>query len=337
MNMVELVILLTGATLAVASLAIWFVVRRHRRLEAQPDTNPGLILPDAPGAVSPPMMGALLEGTAGVRDLMLSVIDLAVRGYISLKPLPSAADKKTPSGWVLQRTAKPARGLSDFETTLLAAPTAAGSAITLGSLFADRTDTVRGSLSQLRAAVARAGWFSGDTHQTQHRASWAAIGGLVILIGLIAAVVALVAGFSASIWPGLTGAALTVVSGLLLISLARLRPSITAHGDATRRQVQAYRDWLQALEPHDIAPEKATELFGTNIVSAMAFKLEAPFAEVFDTAIARHRNWGGHLNIDTDWLDVPPASLARRVKLLDQMLEDATRLADRAGLADVPE
>jgi len=275
------------------------------------------------------MMGALVDGKAGVRDLMLSVIDLAVRGYLVLKPLGS-----TPaSGWLIQSTGKPSRGLTDFETTLLAAPAAAGSAITLGSLFADSTGTINKSLTQLRAAVAQAGWFSADAHTPQHRPSWAAVGGLLILVGLIGAVVAMVAGFSASIWPGLTGAALIVVSGLVLISLARLRPSVTAAGDATRRQVQVYRDWLQALQPHDIAPEQATELFNANIAAALAFGLEVSFAEVFDTAIARHRNWGGQLGIATDWLGVPQSPLAGRVKLLDQLIADATRLADRAGLA----
>jgi len=124
-----------------------------------------------------------------------------------------------------------------------------------------------------------------------------------------------------------------VVSGLLLISLAILRPSITAQGDLTRRQVQAHREWLQELQPHDIAPETATELFAANIVAALAFGLEGQFAEVFDTAIARHRNWGGQLGIDTNWLETPPATLVGRVKLLDQLIEDATALADRAGLA----
>jgi len=329
MNMVEWVLLFAGAIMAVASLVIWFVVRRHRESAVAPASNPGLILPDAPGAVGPAMTGALVDGKAGVRDLMLSVIDLAVRGYLILKPLSG----NTSSGWLLQGTDKPARGLTDFETTLLAAPAAAGSAITLGSLFADSTGTVTKSLTQLRAAVARAGWFSADAHTPQHRPSWAAVGGLVILVGLIAAVVAMVAGFSASIWPGLTGAALIVVSGLVLISLARLRPSITTAGDTTRRQVQVYRDWLQGLQPHDIAPEQATELFNANIAAALAFGLEAPFAEVFDTAIARHRNWGGQLGIATDWLDVPQAPLTERVKLLDQLIADATRLADRAGLA----
>ena len=124
MNMVEWVLLFAGAIMAVASLVIWFVVRRHRESAVAPASNPGLILPDAPGAVGPAMTGALVDGKAGVRDLMLSVIDLAVRGYLILKPLSG----NTSSGWLLQGTDKPARGLTDFETTLLAAPAAAGAA-----------------------------------------------------------------------------------------------------------------------------------------------------------------------------------------------------------------
>jgi len=40
MNMVEWAILLAGAILAVASLVIWFVVRRRRDSAVAPATNP---------------------------------------------------------------------------------------------------------------------------------------------------------------------------------------------------------------------------------------------------------------------------------------------------------
>jgi len=329
MNTVEWVICIAGAAVAVICAVIWFAVRRHRRTTPEPTTNPGLILPDAPSAVNPALLGALTGGKPGVRDLMFALIELAAGGYAVLNPLPrQRGDDQTagPSGWQIKRTDKPLDDLADFEQTLLEAATPSA---TLADLFDG--DTIAHALPEVRSAVEHSGWF---TDAQAHRSAWSAGGGLAILIGLTAAGAALVAGFRTNPWPGLIGAALMVAGGLLLISLARVRPSITVTGEQARTQAQNYREWLRGLQPHDIVPDKATELFGANIAAAMAFGVQAPFAESFDTAIARHRAWGGQSSVDTDWLQVPPAPVARRVSLLDQLIAEATRLSDRGGLSD---
>ena len=333
---VQWAICFIGVATAVICLAIW-AFARHRRPAAVPDANPGLIQPDTPpgppGSVSPAMVGALLDGTVGPRDLFLTVIDLAVRGYLRLTPL--TGDDAEAYDWALRRTDKPARGLRDFEATLLDAPVAAGKSgptATLSSLIGDAQDALAKGLAELRGAVARAGWFTDSGPTGQRRASWAAGGSIVLLLGLAGAAVALVSGFSVTPWPGLIGAALIVASGILLVSLSRLRPTTTPAGDRTRGQVQRYRTWLEGLQPQDITPDTAGALFDNNIVPALAFSLENTFAAVFDTASTRYRNWGGALAIATDWLETPVEDLAGRVRLLDQLLDDAVRLTRRAGL-----
>jgi len=196
----------------------------------------------------------------------------------------------------------------------------------------DAQDALIRAMAELRGAVARAGWFTGPGVAQQRRASWAAGGGVLMLCGLVAAVVALVSGFTSTPWPGLAGAALMIVSGIVLISLTHLRPTITPVGDQTRNQVQRYRTWLQELQPHDVAADQATELFDTNIAPAFAFGCETPFAGVFDTAMSRYRNWGGTMAVTTTWLDADANNLASRVKLLDQLLDDAAKLTRRAGI-----
>lgn len=337
MNTTEWAVCFIGIAVAIATGFIWLGVRRHRNTVVAPTTNPGLIQPDAtpgpPGSASPAMVGALLDGTVESRDLFLTIIDLAVRGYLQLRPL--MGEHAEPYDWAIRRTNKPARGLRDFEATLLETPVTAGKAgqtATLSSLINDAQDALKKALAELRGAVARAGWFTGPGVAQQRKASWSASGGLLMLLGLVAAAVALVSGFTSTPWPGLLGAALMVASGVVLISLTHMRPTITAVGDQTRTQVQRYRTWMQELQPHDIAADKANELFETNIAPAFAFGLQESFAGVFDTAMARYRNWGGSLAVTTDWLDVKANNLAGRVKLLDQMLDDATKRSRRVGL-----
>jgi len=336
----EWVVGFLGVAVAIATLFIWLGVRRHRTTVVVPVVNPGLIQPDAddaPTGVSPAMIGALTDNSIGVRDMFLTIIDLAVRGYLRLKPL--IGDDGQTHDWTIRRTDKPADGLRDFETTLLDATVKAGKpgpTATLSSLFSDTPDALTKDLAQLRGAVAHTGWFSGGTRSPGRRSPWAAIGALVLLFGLVAAGTALVGGFTGSLLPGLVGATLMVASGLVLTTLVHQRPSITPTGDQTKNQVQRYRGWLQELQPHDIAPDQAGQIFGAHIAAAMAFGLDAQFADAFDTAIARLRNWGGTMTIATDWLDAPEDTVGGRVKLLKQLLTDAVRLARRNGL-DAPE
>jgi len=329
MNTVEWVIGFAGVAVAVIAVVIWFGVRQRRRTVIEPEVNPGLIQAETASEISPALVGALLDGKADLRDLMLAFLDLAVRGFVTLKPLA-----KDEGSWLIKRTSKPARKLTGFETTLLEIPSTVRDGITLASLFDDTPEVLEKGLAQLRSAVVRAGWFTDNMQAQQHRSVWAASGGLVMLVGLAAAGTSFVAGFSTSPWPGLVGSALIVGSGVLLLSLARLRPTITEHGGRMRGKLGIYRDWLASLEPHDIAPDKATDLFANNIVTAVALGLDAPFAAAVDTAMVRHRSWGGQLRIEAPWLDTPPASLADRAKLANRLLEDATRLGDRAGFAD---
>ena len=339
MNTLEWVVFFVGAAVAVASVIAWLVARRGAAKSVE--ANPGLIQPDQPpgppGSVSPGMVGALLDGAVQPRNLFLTIIDLAIRGFLQIAPL--TGDDPEPYDWVLRRTDKPARGLRDFETTLVDAPVNAGKpgpAATMTSLMSDAEDRLTKAMTELRAAVARAGWFTQTGAAQRSHTPWAAIGGGVILLGLAGAAVSLVAGFRSSPWIGLAGAAMLILGGLLLVTLTRLHPTITPVGDQTRGQVQRYRAWLEHLQPQDIMPETAGEMFDANIAPALAFGMQHDFAAVFDTACARHRNWGKTLDIATPWLQTRTKELAARVKLLDQFLSDAVQLADRVGL-DEPE
>ena len=326
-----------GVAVAIATAGMWLWARRHRVVDADPPYNQGLIQPDAPPgpprAASPAMVRALFDGKLGPSDLFLTMIDLAARGHLLLRPL--SGESAEPYDWAISRTDKPPAGLRDFEVTLLGAPEAAGKAgptATLSSVVSDTEDALTKALDQLRAAVARAGWFTDTGIAPQRRSTWAAVGGVIMLLGLVAAAIAMVSGFTSSPWPGLAGAALMVASGVALIMLTRARSAITAAGEDTKAQAQRYLTWMQNLQPQDIAAETANAMFDVNVASALASGFEQPLAAVFDTAAIRHRNWGTDIVVATPWLDAPPSDLAGRVKLLRLMLDDAERRCRRAGI-----
>jgi len=333
---IEWIILFIGVGIAIASLVVWLIARRQTPPSPDP-VNLGLIrtesAPAPPGSVSPGMVNALLDGAVVPRDLFLTMIDLAVRGYFILT---SPSDDSELDDWALKRTDKPARGLRDFEATLLEAPNVTGKdehGAILAILVDDAEGACKKALAELRGAVARAGWFT-SSDSSRRRPPWGVIGGVVMLIGLAGAAVALVAGFRSHPWLGLAGAALMIASALLLVSLTRMRPAITAIGDQTRGEVQRYRTWLASLQPHDIEPEHATDIFASNLAPALAFGQGAEFARVFDTAATRHHNWGKTMDIDTGWFDSSTSDLVARVELLNKFLSDGATLASQAGIDD---
>jgi len=319
-----LVIFLSGLTVALVSGPVWLFGRRQKVLPPAP--NPGLIQSPEPtgppGNFSPAMIGALLTSEVERRDFYLVFVDLAVRGYLQLKPM-------TDNDWQLTRSQKVGRGLTDFETTLLASLGHPGSKITLSDLVSNHGDQLRHGRTELRRAVTRAGWFSHHPINQRRLIPWAAIGGAVLLVRLIALAIALVMGFSVSPWQGLSGAALLIASGILLVSLGKHRHWLTTTGSQTRSQIERYRQWLQDLEPHEITLPKSQTFFDNNITAAFACQLEASFGATFETVISRFTNWGKPLSLTTDWLEVAEVGLTERLDLVNHFLNQASQLSDQ--------
>jgi hypothetical protein len=320
------VLLAAGAAAGV--LAGWVLVRSRRSAAAdfKPDTA-GLVLgvagSAAPKMIRPGMLDALGEGEIGLDDLLVTVVDLAARGYLQLQPIVQDGDI---TDWLLSRTAKPDTGLQDFERTLLrlpfesrspaADPTAAGNdpwldedvsaplplKITRLSSLVKNRDTTTRALTELQDATEATGWFAGNKASN----IWAPVGAVVILAGLMGLAAMFITGmrdFTLSTAMGFVGGGLLVAAGVLLASTARLTVNRTDAGQAATAQVERYGRWLAQLQAHQILPDTATDLFNANLAAALELGLGDQFAAIFEEAAKRMAAWGNNLPLDLGWLD----------------------------------
>ena len=120
----ELLSMIVGLAMMTAAVVIVFTQRRHAQDEYRP-VNLGLLPPERshqpPPELTPGMVGPLHKDEADVRDLRLTLVDLATRGYLIITPLIDENDSTYE--WVIRRTPRPLDGsIRTFEQSLLTLP-----------------------------------------------------------------------------------------------------------------------------------------------------------------------------------------------------------------------
>ncbi|MCL1841176.1 MAG: DUF2207 domain-containing protein [Propionibacteriaceae bacterium] len=290
-----------------------------------------------PPSASPAMYGLLDEHDVGARELAITLLDLAGRGFLRIQPL-SESDARSVYDWTLHRTEQPASGLLRYETTLLeglfATPNAT-TARTLASLSGADRGMLDKTLDEVRASSKDVGWLTGP----RHSGAWGAIGGIVLLLGLIAIAGTLFGVMTLTVsWQSLAGGACLVIAGVLLAGRTRQRPAWTPAGEAAQRQIGRYRAWLSGLQAHKIQLQDASSTLNQHLASAFALGTEKHLGIVLDQLTRRANSWSQQVTITAAWLtDDHPAwadgPLAGQiVALAERFITDTVRVAERAGV-----
>jgi hypothetical protein len=135
--------------------------------------------------------------------------------------------------------------------------------------------------------------------------------------------------------PGFIGSALLTLSGVAMASTSRLTVSRTDAGQQAKSQVERYKRWLRSVQPHQILPETAGDLFNTNLAAALALGMGDQFAAVFAEAAKRMSAWGNQLPLKLGWLSTmqlpesghAPATPAAAVALAREFISDGRSAA----------
>jgi hypothetical protein len=339
---IQWAILGLGVLVGVLGVALWFTARERYTVTSSDATlthNRGLIRQDSDSAMpehsSPGMIGTLDDGFVSAHDILISIVDLAARGWLgiwrtgndwtfhALRHVPSATDVAQAA----VADAAPGTGdpLLPAEDALLDALFHDSEMLTLDKFFAE-TQVYDEALTQLQFAADDTGWFTEPTHSR-----WGLVGAGFVALGLVFAGVSLVGGLPYIQWPGIIGAALTIGAGALVASLNKLRRDYTEAGDAARAHLERYHDWLSGMAAHDIPSDKLGETFNAHVAAALAFGMGADFAAVFTQATARLAAWGRPVALDVAWMNgasTPEQCLAAAGRFID----DGTALATELGL-----
>jgi uncharacterized membrane protein YgcG len=226
-----------------------------------------------PEDLRPGQVGTIVDEQANTLDVTATIIDLAVRGYLTIEEIPKEGRFGKPD-WTLHRTDKADDDLLTYERTLLAGLFKDGNDPTLSSLkrtFSERLTKVE---DELYADAVKRGWFV--TRPDKVRASWHARGSLLFIAGLVLT-------FVLAKWTtlGLIGIPV-VVAGLILTVGARFMPSRTAKGTAIARRVGGFRTVIETAETHMSQWAEQQNVFTRYLPYAIVFGCTEKWAKAFE-------------------------------------------------------
>ena len=224
-----------------AAAALWFLRGRDAaKVGAGTPERPVLDSPDgpqfaAPDGIRPGQVGTVVDETADVVDITATLLDLAVRNYLTIVELPRQSQFGK-LDWELRRLNQGGPELLPYEKALLDAVFADGDTVVvsaLGPSLRPRLNLVR---EQLYADVVTHGWFASRPDAVRNR--WTTAGVVLLGAGVVLTIVlAIVSKY------GLVGFAV-MLAGLVLALVGQVAPARTARGAAVLGRVAGLQQYL---------------------------------------------------------------------------------------------
>jgi hypothetical protein len=183
----------------------------------------------SPDGVLPGQVGTVVDERVDVADVTATVVDLAVRNYLSVR-------ETGPSEWVLVRRIPPDAALTDYERAVYRQVLGDGPEISLAALRVDMTAVREAMYSD----VVRREWFA--RRPDHDRSLWSLAGVLLAVAGIAATVV-----LALTVGHALLGLAL-VVGGLALAFGASMMPARTKRGSVLVQQIRGLVNYLRTTD-----------------------------------------------------------------------------------------
>lgn len=226
-----------------------------------------------PENLRPGEVGTLVDEEAHTLDVIATIIDLAVRGYLRIEVVPKEGlFGKT--DWRLHKL-RDSEGLKPYEERLF------------NALFDDNPESVllsdlknkfatdlRGVKDALYKEVVEQGWFT--TRPDRVRQTWVGIGVAVLVLGtaFLAAVAAFTHfGLMAIPFP---------LAGLAILVGAHRMPSKTGKGTAMARRVNGFRRFIEESEKDRARFAEEKHLFSEYLPYAVVFGATKKWAKAFE-------------------------------------------------------
>ncbi len=242
------------------SFGVWWLWWTRGRDHGRPR---GAIIAEyePPEKLRPAQLGVLIDETADPRDLIATIVDLAVRGYLTITEHPKQG-LFGHADWTLDQK-KPGDDLVQYERTLFDGLFKGGPSVVVSSLKGTFAPTLLLAESHLYADAKDHGWFVADPSRV--RTAYASLGCLIVVAGI-----GLVWALGASIGWGLVGLAI-VPAGALLVIMHRAMPARTEKGAALLAQTLGFKRYMDTAETDRAAFAEKEGLFTAYLPYAVMF------------------------------------------------------------------
>lgn len=235
-----------------------------------------------PEGVRPGVAGTLWDEVANAQDVTATIVDLAVRGYLTiveLEPEKKGAAKE----WELHKSTDPEHadwaGLAPFEESVLRA-LFPGSEPKVEMKVAGKSlgESMAQIQSELYDRVMERKWFTASPERVRRR--WVAWGAAIFAAGIALTVV-----LGLTLGLGVVGLGVLVV-GVVLMFAALAAPARTAAGTAVLAQTLGFKKYLETAEANQLKFEEENDIFSRYLPFAIAFGVAEHWTKVFADAAA---------------------------------------------------
>lgn len=246
-----------------------------------------------PETMRPGIGGTLLDQDADLDDIIATLLDLAVRGYVRIvevtppnpfegvgggfvgRALRAIANRKP--DWAIERTDQPLDALARSEREILDAILDGRSRREMRELVNKFHAKLPALYRALYAETVEAGWFLKSPEKVRTR--WMLAGVALIIVGILASVVlvhvilAIAAG----------------VSGIIVIAFARAMPRMTPRGARMYAELKGLEEYIRRAEKLELemhqGPRRTTELFSTLLPYAVALDASDVWVDQFASVL----------------------------------------------------
>ena len=223
----------------------------------------------APQNMRPAELGLILDDRADAKDVTATIVDLAVRGFMTIGEAPGERD------WTFTwKGGGDAASLLPYEKTILDGLFAGREKVSLAELKGKFAPTLRIAEGQIYADAASRKLFT--TRPDTARAEWGCLGVAVTIAG-IAISVALGLAFG---W-GLIGAAV-VLTGLVLTVTFPFMPQRTAAGRELLQHTLGFRLYMTTAEKYRQQFAAKAQIFTQLLPYAIVFGCVSLWAKAFE-------------------------------------------------------
>ena len=216
---------------------------------------------EPPDKLRPAQLGVVVDESADPRDLVATIVDLAVRGYVTItehakQGLFGRAD------WTLDKK-KPGDDLLPYERKLFDGLFSGGDSVLLSSLKGTFAPTLKSAEGLLYKDAMQRGWFVADPSRV--RVAYAGLGCVTVVVGIgLAFLLGQLLGW------GFAGLAI-VPAGVALLVLNHAMPARTAAGAAIFERTLGFKRYMDTAETDRAAFAEKEGLFTAYLPYAVMF------------------------------------------------------------------
>jgi uncharacterized protein (TIGR04222 family) len=233
-----------------------------------------------PKDMLPGQLGTLIDEHANVVDVTATIVDLAVRGYLTIEEIPKEGWFGSDDWRLAEVVPAPHGGLHRYEQALFNAIFEGRREVLLSDLKTTFSADLAKVQNMLYQDVTENGWFRGNPSSVRTR--WQ-----------VAAIAVLIAGAALTFLLYVTGTALAllgiavVLAGVVMLLLAPRMPARTPKGTALLAQAKGFQLYLEKAEANQIRWEEGQDIFSRYLPYAIVFGVAERWATVFNDLAAQ--------------------------------------------------